>query len=262
MKKTRYEAKRPDRHGRIPYTDEENETWSILYQRQWQQLPGRACSDFIRGLERLELPTDRVPQPDEVSARLLDFTGWRVEPVPALINFTDFFALLAQRRFPAASFIRRREDLDYLQEPDIFHEIFGHCPLLTYPGFADFTENYGRYGLQASKADRPMLARLYWFTVEFGLLREQGRLRAYGAGINSSPGELNYALNSHRPERLPFRPLDALRTPYRIDIYQPVYYVLDHPRDLYHLAEVDLQALIDQARKLGEFAPRFEQEAS
>ena len=262
MKQTSYQAKTPDKNGIIPYTDEENETWSILYHRQRALLPGRACEDYIAGLERLELSTDRIPQPGEVSERLLDFTGWQVEPVPALINFTDFFQLLSEKKFPAASFIRRREDLDYLQEPDIFHEIFGHCPLLTYPGFADFTQNYGKYGLAASKKDRPMLARLYWFTVEFGLLRENGQLRSYGAGINSSPGELQYALDSDIPERLPFDPLDALRTPYRIDIYQPVYFVLNHPKELYHLAEVNLQELIDQARKLGEFPPKFDKEAS
>lgn len=256
-KSTRYEAKVPDGNGIIPYSDEEHAVWSELYARQIHLIQGRVCQEFLDGLEILALPEDRIPQPHEVSAVLRERTGWEVAPVPALINFDRFFALLSEKKFPAASFIRSREDMDYLQEPDIFHEIFGHATMLTNPAFADFTEAYGKAGIKASKAERVFLARLYWFTVEFGLLQTPEGLRICGGGIASSPGETHYALESPEPIRRPFDPIDALRTPYRIDIYQSVYYVLDQMNDLFDLARADLLALIREARALGAFTPTF-----
>lgn len=256
-KGTQYQAKVPDENGIIHYTEAEHQIWHELITRQLAIIDGRACREFRDGLQTLDLPRDRIPQPGEVSEQLMDTTGWRVEPVPALINFDRFFRLLSERRFPAASFIRSREEMDYLQEPDIFHEIFGHCAMLTHPGFADFTHAYGEAGVRASKSDRVLLARLYWFTVEFGLLNTDRGLRIYGGGINSSPGETVYALESDKPERRPFDPIDALRTPYRIDIYQPIYYVLEQLDDLYDLARADLIKLIGEARRLGEFEPSF-----
>ncbi|TVS10784.1 MAG: phenylalanine 4-monooxygenase [Wenzhouxiangella sp.] len=256
-KSSRYAAKVPDEHGIIPYSDEEHGVWADLYARQLDVIEGRVCQEFLDGLEILSLPPDRIPQPLEVTKVLRETTGWEVAPVPALINFDRFFKLLAEKKFPAASFIRSREDMDYLQEPDIFHEIFGHTTMLTNPAFADFTEAYGKAGMRASKADRVFLARLYWFTVEFGLLQTAEGLRVCGGGIASSPGEMRYALESPEPLRRPFDPHDALRTPYRIDIYQPVYYVLDRMDDLFKLAREDLLALIRQARALGEFTPTF-----
>ena len=257
-KVSKYVAKQPDASGRIDYTDEENAVWRDLYQRQQQYLPGRVHPEWIAALERLQLPTDRVPQCTEVSEVLLDHTGWQVEPVPALIPFTRFFQLLSEKKFPAASFIRSREDFDYLQEPDIFHEIFGHTPMLTDSRFAEFTLAYGRAGLAADKKDHAMLARLYWFTVEFGLIQTEQGLRSYGAGINSSPGELVYALESDAPLRKVIDPIDVLRTPYRIDIYQTVYFIIDSFDQLFDIAQLDLLALIDQARALGMHAPTFE----
>ena len=256
-KSTKYEAKVPDENGIIPYSDEEHSVWDELYSRQIKIIDGRVCQEFLDGLEILDLPSDRIPQPGEVSKVLMERTGWQVEPVPALINFDRFFALLADRKFPAASFIRSREEMDYLQEPDIFHEIFGHTAMLTHQAFADFTEAYGKAGVQASKAERVFLARLYWFTVEFGLLRTSQGTRIYGGGIASSPGETVYALESPEPLRRPFDPIEALRTPYRIDIYQTVYFILDRMDDLFELASADLLALIRQARALGEFEPTF-----
>ncbi len=199
-----------------------------------------------------------MPQCKDVSRVLRQHTGWEVAPVPALINFDKFFKLLADKKFPAASFIRSREELDYLEEPDIFHEIFGHTPLLTDPRFAAFTHAYGKAGLAASKEDRVMLARLYWFTVEFGLIHRPGEgLRTYGAGIVSSIGETPYALESDEPQRKPFDPVDALRTPYRIDIFQTVYFVIESFDELFSLAQRDLIALIREARRLGMHAPTF-----
>jgi phenylalanine-4-hydroxylase len=256
-KSSRYTSHQPDRNGIIHYSDEEHAIWSELYDRQLPMLQGRVCNEYIEALDTIGLPRDRIPQLHEVSEALLDHTGWSVAPVPALIDFTSFFELLANRRFPAATFIRRREDLDYLQEPDIFHEIFGHTPLLTDYRFAAFTEAYGKAGLQAGKKDHAMLARLFWFTVEFGLIDTEHGLRSYGAGIVSSPGELEYALNSDLPERRPFDPLDALRTPYRIDIYQTVYFCLSSFDTLFELAQTDLIPLIEQARRLGMHAPTF-----
>jgi len=257
-KGTKYVAKVPDENGFIHYTDEEHQIWHELITRQRKVLPGRACAEYIDALELLGLPDDRIPQCGEVSRVLRAHTGWEVAPVPALINFTDFFNLLANKRFPAASFIRSREEMEYLQEPDIFHEIFGHTPLLTDPRFAAFTHAYGKAGAAARKEDRPMLARLYWFTVEFGLIhRHDEGLRAYGAGVVSSIGETIYALDSEQPQRKPFDPLDVLRTPYRIDIYQPIYFVIESFDTLFEVAQMDLLGLIEQARELGMHSPAF-----
>lgn len=256
-KGTKYAAKVPDERGLIAYTADEDRIWAALYERQMNVLPGRACNEYLDALKRLDLPPDRVPQAKDVSAVLRKYTGWEVAPVPALINFDDFFRLLSEKKFPAASFIRTWEEFDYLQEPDIFHEIFGHTPLLIDERFAEFTHAYGKYGLKASKEDRVMLARLYWFTVEFGLMNTPDGLRAYGSGIMSSPGELIYSLTSDKPERKPFDPVDALRTPYRIDIYQTVYFVIDSLQDLFDVAQKDLFALIAEARRLGMHAPTF-----
>jgi phenylalanine-4-hydroxylase len=187
----------------------------------------------------------------------MDHTGWSVVAVPALIDFTSFFKLLANRQFPAATFIRGKEELGYLQEPDIFHEIFGHTPLLTDYRFAAFSEAYGKAGLAADKKDQAMLARLFWFTVEFGLINTTDGLRSYGAGIVSSPGELKFALQSDLPDRRTFDALDALRTPYRIDIFQMVYFVLDNFDTLFELAQMDLLPLVDQARKMGMHPPNY-----
>jgi len=256
-KSSTYEAKVPDENGVIAYSDDENRIWGELYERQMKIIPGRVSSEFLQGLETLQLPEHRIPQPGEVSEILRDATGWEVAPVPALINFDRFFKLLSERKFPAASFIRTREEMDYLQEPDIFHEIFGHTAMLTHQAFADFTEAYGKAGVNASKQERAFLARLYWFTVEFGLLASSDGVRIYGGGIASSPGETVYAVESPEPIRRPFDPIDVLRTPYRIDIYQTVYYVLDRMDDLFELAEADLIGLIRKARALGEFEPTY-----
>ncbi|MEM7082846.1 MAG: phenylalanine 4-monooxygenase [Pseudomonadota bacterium] len=257
-----YVAKIPNRDGRIHYTDEEHATWSTLYARQEKAIANVACREYLEALDRLDLPKDRIPQCVELSERLSDLSGWGVTPVPALISFEKFFNLLANRQFPAASFIRRPEDLDYLEEPDIFHEVFGHVPLLTDPRFAAFSQAYGQAGLNADKKDHAMLARLYWFTVEFGLIRRNNELKVYGAGIVSSPGECEYALNDKRPLRKPFDPLDMLRTPYRIDIFQTTYFVIDTFDQLFDLSQRDLGALIREAKSLGMHEPNYPAKAS
>lgn len=254
-----YTAHQADEQGVIHYGDEEHGTWRILIARQLAALEGKACDEYLAGLTRLNLPRVRIPQLGEINAVLQPATGWSVVAVPALISFDRFFSLLANRQFPVATFIRRRDELDYLQEPDIFHEIFGHCAMLTNPAFAHFTHVYGQLGLKASKEERVYLARLYWFTVEFGLVRQEGAgegLRIYGGGILSSIGETAYALGGE-PVLQPFDPIEVLRTPYRIDIMQPVYFVLPRLDELYRLADLDIMAMVGEARRLGLHAPRF-----
>ena len=257
-KSTKYVARQPDSRGLVQYTDEENSIWATLYERQEKAIRGKACDEYFQGLELLKMPKDRIPQLGEISSVLRRETGWEVAFVPALIPFSEFFKLLADRKFPAATFIRSREELDYLQEPDVFHEIFGHTPLLTNKYFADFTHTYGQLGLAASKEDRVFLARMYWFTIEFGLIQPPGKpMRIYGGGILSSIGETEYAFNSDKPQRKRFSIVDALRTPYRIDIMQPLYYYLEDLRELYELAHMDLMKLVQEARRQGLFAPLF-----
>lgn len=257
-KKTSTYVSRPvDAQGNADYDPDENAIWQELITRQIPLVQNRACDEYISGIEQLNLALDRIPQCGEVSKVLRDITGWALEPVPALIPFDQFFYLLANRKFPAATFIRRREDLDYLQEPDIFHEIFGHCPLLTNQAYADFTETYGKLGLNASKEDRVLLAKIYWFTIEFGLINTLKGLRAYGGGILSSPGETSYCLESPAPQRKPFDVIDVLRTPYRIDIMQPIYFVIDDFDYLFKLTKMDLLAMIKEARKLGMHQPTY-----
>mgnify|MGYP005990647121 CR=1 FL=1 len=225
-KQSTYTSRQSDENGFIHWSDEENNIWHELITRQLECIKGKACDEFFIGLEKLNLPLDRIPQLAEVSEVLLQETGWQCAEVPALINFESFFKLLSEKKFPVATFIRSREHFDYLQEPDIFHEIFGHCAMLTNPAFSEFTYQYGKLGLAATKEQRIYLARLYWFTVEFGLLNTPKGLRVYGGGILSSPSETEYALNDKNVERKPLDVLDVLRTQYRIDIMQPIYFML------------------------------------
>ncbi|MEQ8355555.1 MAG: phenylalanine 4-monooxygenase [Kiloniellaceae bacterium] len=256
-KATTYDSKVPDAQGQIAYTESENAVWRDLRARQQKLLPGRVCKAFLNGIAQLDLPADRVPQLMEIDARLQDISGFGVEPVPALISPKRFFTLLAERKFPAATFIRRREDFDYLQEPDVFHEIFGHCPMLTLPTYADFLQAYGETALTLDKSYIWMMQRLFWFTVEFGLIETEAGTRIYGAGIASSAGETPYAVESAKPERRPFDALSVFRTPYRIDIFQTVYYVIDSARQLYDLVTSDLVPIMDEAKRLGSLPPTF-----
>lgn len=254
---TKYISHQPDSQGYINYSEQEDDLWQQLYQRQITNLPGRACDAYMQGIQTLNMSIDKIPQLPDLDNILTASTGWKTAAVPALISFGKFFELLASKQFPVATFIRTKEEFDYLQEPDVFHEVFGHCPLLTNPAFANFSHMYGQLGLAASKEDRVFLARLYWFTVEFGLVQaKNGPLNIYGGGILSSPGETLYAL-SDKPERRPFDLLDVLRTPYRIDIMQPIYYVIENVEYLDEISKMDIMAYVKQARELGMFEPKF-----
>ena len=269
---TKYISKKPDEHGVVHWDSMESLVWHDLVERQLACIEGRACQAYIDGLELLDLPLDRPPQLADINSVLKASTGWECVAVPALINFDRFFALLANQQFPVATFLRRREEFDYLQEPDFFHEIFGHCAMLTNPAFAAFTHTYGKLGAKANSAQRVYLARLYWFTVEFGLLQQVEGLRIYGGGILSSPGETQYALtgkmdrgsstdsktNKSRPLYKPFDPVDIMRTPYRIDIMQPLYFILDDINQLYDLAHQDIMSMVVKAQQQGLHPPLFE----
>jgi len=254
---TDYAAKIPDATGHIAYTAEEDAVWRDLVAQQLPNVRKYSAQPYLDGLAKLDMPHTRVPQCPDISARLRDLTGWQVEPVPALIGFGRFFTMLASRTFPAASFIRNRRDFDYIQEPDIFHEIFGHTPLLSDPRFAQFSQVIGETGMRADKSDYVWLIRLYWFSIEFGLTRENGAYKALGSGLASSPTELPHAVTSPTAQRLPFDVIDILRTPYRIDIHQPVYFVLDSVDDLFAAADRDLLADVARAKSLGLFAPAY-----
>lgn len=251
-----YESKKPDSQGYVQWESVENTTWGQLVERQEKLLPGIACDQFMQGLEYLEFSKSEVPQLPEVNKKLDACNGWGVEPVPAIIQPQEFFTLLSKKRFPAATFIRRPEHMDYLQEPDIFHEVFGHTPLLANKAYGDFMEQFGNIALQAEPKLRRRLFRLFWFTIEFGLVKTDHGLRAYGGGILSSPGETAYCLTD-KSEKAPFDVLNALRTPYRIDIMQPYYFVLEKFDDLFTILDQDILGKLQEAKELGDFEPKF-----
>ncbi|MEE4349454.1 MAG: phenylalanine 4-monooxygenase [Pacificimonas sp.] len=215
------------------FSEEEHAVWDLLFARQSEQLPGRAAKEFLAGLDVLSLSRPGIPNFEELSAKLQQETGWSVVAVPGLVPDDVFFDHLANRRFPAGNFIRRRDQLDYLQEPDVFHDVFGHVPLLADPVFADYMQAYGEGGLRSLEFGAiHKLARLYWYTVEFGLIRQPEGLRIYGAGIVSSFGESTFSLDSDSPNRIGFDLERIMRTEYRIDDYQQTYFVIDSFEDL------------------------------
>jgi len=215
------------------YTGAEHEVWLTLYRRQIEQLPCRACDAFLKGLDALDLHRGGIPDFRRINVELTRLTGWSVVAVPGLVPDEVFFEHLANRRFPAGRFIRTAAQLDYLQEPDVFHDVFGHVPMLTDPVFADYMQAYGEGGRRAQGLGRlANLARLYWYTVEFGLLETPAGLRIYGAGIVSSHAESQFALDSPSPHRIAFDLERVMRTPYRIDDFQQVYFVVPSLEDL------------------------------
>lgn len=210
------------------FTEEEHAVWDLLFERQRKMLHGRAVRAFEEGLDVLRLSHPGIPDLEELNERLHARTRWTVVSVPGLIPDDVFFAHLAKRQFPAGNFIRKRDQLDYLEEPDVFHDVFGHVPLLANPAVGDFMQRLGELGLESMRRGAlHRLARLYWYTVEFGLARENGELRIYGAGIVSSFGESHYSLESAQPSRHAFDIERVLRTRYRTDTFQAGYFVID-----------------------------------
>jgi phenylalanine-4-hydroxylase len=228
--------------GWLRYTPEEHETWRILFERQQRMLAGHVCQDYLDGLDALGIDARGIPDFEVMNGNLRKKTGWEVVAVPGLIPSRPFFEMLANRQFPAGTFIRTREQLDYLEEPDIFHDVFGHVPLLTNAAYADYMAEYGRLGLKAIEAKGvKFLARLNWYTIEFGLIRQPDGVRIYGAGIVSSFGEARYVVEDRSAHHLAFALDRVARTGYYIDDFQASYFVIDSFEDLFRaLRETDV----------------------
>ena len=231
------------------YSAADHDTYRRLYARQMQQLPGLACDEFIKAVAELGEP-QQIPRFEAVSGRLLKATGWEIVSVPGLIPEEAFFALLAARRFPVTDWIRSPQEFDYVVEPDVFHDLFGHVPLLFNPVFADYMQAYGAGGMKASKLDAAeLLARLYWYTVEFGLIATPQGLRAYGAGILSSAGELRHSVGAPAAQRVGFELRRMMRSRYKIDTYQSTYFVVDSFQQLFDATAPDFTPVYSEVRE-------------
>ncbi|WP_066337312.1 phenylalanine 4-monooxygenase [Azohydromonas lata] len=256
------EACRPQRpdwtidQGWERYTAQEHAVWKTLFERQMKLLPGRACDEFVQGMRELPIGADEIPDFRRLSDALMRRTGWQVVAVPGLVPDEVFFEHLAHRRFPAGHFIRKPHELDYLEEPDVFHDVFGHVPMLMNPVIADYIQAYGEGGLRAHRLGQlTRLARVYWYTVEFGLLRQKDGLRIYGAGIASSSTESVFALDSASPNRIGFELERVMRTRYRIDDFQESYFVIDDLEQLLELARIDFAPLYEKQSGAAELCP-------
>ncbi|MEO1656182.1 MAG: phenylalanine 4-monooxygenase [Pseudomonadota bacterium] len=235
------------------YTEEEHGVWDTLYQRLMKVLPGRADDAFLDGLKALDLGKGGIPHFERMSDELEALTGWRVVAVPGLVPDEVFFDHLANRRFPAGNFIRKPDQLDYIQEPDVFHDVFGHVPMLSNPVFADYMEAYGKGGLRSLDSGcLKNLAALYWYTVEFGLIKRDDGMKIYGAGIVSSPAESVFSLEDGSPNRLGFGVERLVKTAYRIDDFQQTYFVINSYDDLLERTQnTDFGPLYEDLRASG-----------
>ena len=238
------------------YTSEEHGVWKTLFERQSKLLPGRACDEFVEGMRNLPIGADEIPDFRRLSDVLMKKTGWQVVAVPGLVPDEVFFEHLAHRRFPAGHFIRKPHELDYLEEPDVFHDVFGHVPMLMNPAIADYIQAYGEGGLRAQKLGvLDKLARVYWYTVEFGLLKQADGLRIYGAGIASSFTETIFSLDDASPNRIGFDLERVMQTHYRIDDFQESYFVIDNLEQLLELATIDFAPLYQRIEGQPDFEP-------
>jgi phenylalanine-4-hydroxylase len=238
------------------YTEEEHAIWRLLFERQQRLLAGRACQEFLHGLGALGIAARGIPDFRQLSDVLDATTGWRIIAVPGLVPDDIFFAHLARRQFPSTCFIRRPDQLDYLQEPDVFHDICGHVPLLMNPIFADYMQAYGQGGLKAlGLGHLQHLARLYWYTVEFGLIATPEGLRIYGSGILSSAAESIYSLEDPKPNRICFDLRRVMRTLYRIDDFQQTYFVIENFQQLFEATRPDFAPIYREVAALPDLAP-------
>lgn len=252
-----YQSKHPDDHGLYSYDAEDAAVWALLFDRQMAGLQDVATPAFFDGVAQLGLRGGAVPQVSQLSQRLQSLSGASATGVPAIIPPKQFFTLLSNGSFPVATFLRRRAHIDYIEEPDLFHEVFGHLPLLTQRPFAGFVRTFGKIALSLPKGSNWHMFRLFWFTVEFGMIQTRTGLRAYGAGILSSPSEAANAM-SGQAKMQPFDLLTVLRTPYRIDIVQPLYFVIQDFDQLVQSLRCDIPALVEQAKHLGDLPPLYE----
>ncbi len=238
------------------YTAEDQAVWHALCARQAKLLPGRACAEFLAGLQGLSVVGEGIPDFARLNRTLRAATGWELVAVPGLVPDAVFFEHLAHRRFPTAWWIRKHEQIDYLQEPDVFHDLYGHVPLLMNPVFADYLQAYGQGGMKAGRlGEITHLARLYWYTVEFGLIRDAsapGGLKIYGSGILSSQAESIYCLDSASPNRVAFDLLRVMRTKYRIDTFQKTYFVVDDFAQLFDATRPDFRPYYESLHGMAE----------
>ncbi|MEJ8810421.1 phenylalanine 4-monooxygenase [Variovorax ureilyticus] len=256
---TDHQPERPDwtiDQGWDAYTPEEHAVWKTLFERQSRLLPGRACDEFVRGMLDLPIGPEQIPNFEQLSDALSKRTGWQVVAVPGLVPDDVFFEHLANRRFPAGHFIRKPHELDYLEEPDVFHDVFGHVPMLMNPVIADYIQAYGKGGLRAKHLGvLEKLARVYWYTVEFGLVKQADGLRIYGAGIASSATETVFSVEDPSPNRLGFELERVMRTHYRIDDFQETYFVLDNLDQLLDLAHIDFGPVYARVANASDLEP-------
>lgn len=242
--------------GWARYTAADHAVWRTLFERQTRLLPGRACDAFVAGMRALPISAERIPDFRQLSDVLQHATGWQLVAVPGLVPDAVFFDHLAQRRFPAGNFIRAADQLDYIEEPDVFHDVFGHVPMLMNPLMADFLQAYGMGGQRAqSLGVLEHLARVYWYTVEFGLVQQADGLRIYGAGISSSRAETVFALEDNSPNRVRFQLERVMATRYRIDDLQETYFVLRDLDELLGLAQLDFAPSYQRVRQVTAHAP-------
>ncbi len=229
------------------YTAADHDRWSRLFKRQTEILKNRACDEILESVSTLHINDKQIPKFSEINEILQKATDFSVIPVTGLIPEELFFRFLVERKFPSTCFIRREDQIDYLQEPDVFHDVYGHVPLLVNPIFANFMEEFGRKGLEAIKMGLySYAASLYWFTVEFGLIQTKKGLRIYGAGITSSKGESIYCVDSPEPNRFQFDPIRAMKTKYRIDRFQKSYFVIDDYNEIFQaLRNIDWKEIKD-----------------
>jgi len=238
------------------YTAEEHGRWRALFARQAALLQKRATPEFLAGLTKLGVAADGIPDFRRLNDVFDRTTGWRIVAVPGLVPDDVFFEHLANRRFVATCFIRSPEQMDYIAEPDVFHDIYGHVPMLVHPVFADYMQAYGQGGLKALRlGSLPQLARLYWYTVEFGLIRGADGLRIYGSGIVSSKTESIYCLEDPRPNRIAFDLKRIMRTDYQIDRFQDTYFVIDNFEQLFEATRPDFTPIYRELAALPEIAP-------
>ncbi|MET0807185.1 MAG: phenylalanine 4-monooxygenase, partial [Pseudoxanthomonas sp.] len=229
------------------YTPAEHAVWKTLFQRQLALLTGRACDEFVHGMRSLPIGAEQIPDFRRLNDALMKTTGWQVVAVPGLVPDEVFFEHLANRRFPAGNFIRKANELEYLEEPDVFHDVFGHVPMLMHPAIADYIQAYGQGGLRAQRLGKlAQLARVYWYTVEFGLVQQADGLRIYGSGIASSYAESVFAIDDPSPNRVRFDLDRVMRTNYRIDDFQETYFVIRNLEELLELAQIDFAPVYER----------------
>lgn len=241
------------------FSIKDHSMWQKLFSKQVSNLHDKAFRPFLDNLERLELTEDHIPSLEVLNHKLLVISGWQTIPVSGLIEHELYFQLLASKKFPVAMIMRDNDEENLSKDPDIFHEIFGHCTMLLTPEYAHFMSEFSRFLLAVRKIDRPLFARLLWFTTETGLINTPEGLRIFGSSILSSYTESTYSLQSTEPTRKPFELVEMFREPYRADILQKTYFILEDPKQLYSLLDDTdkLYKVVNQARLLGEHTPRF-----